>query len=827
LSGYLYIRPSIMIARSIALYISLVFFVFATNAQTIKGRITDANTNQTLPFVSILVKNTQTGTLTDIDGKFQLTIPSVQNTELQISYLGYQAQTIALSSFQDIEKISVKLKAQAISLQEISVKAGENPAHRIIKRATKNRDKNNPEKMHSFTYNSYTKFFVTADVKASIDSVSVEDTVLTKMDKFFKKQHLLLIESVTKREFLHPDKNHETVLASRVSGLKNSPFALLATQLQSFSFYDDFVTVLDEKFLNPISEGSTRKYFFLLEDTLYNGKDTVFVISFRPRKNKKFDGMKGSLYINTNGYAIQNVLAEPERKETGISIKIQQKYEFMEGTQWFPVQLNTDVIWNNVTVNGNSSNKAAAPLKAVSRSYIKDIVLNPELKKRLFSEVEVEMDKHADNQDENFWNKYRIDSLSEKDKKTYRKLDSIGKAQNFEKKFKTLEALLTNKLPIGFLDLNLDKILKFNSYENTRLGLGLHTNQKLSKAFTVGGYAGYGFKDKAWKYGADASIFLWKRRELALNLFMQKDIVEMGGATFFENNRSLASSEIYRDVYVYMFDHQQKYQASISFRILKYFKANVFANHQQRFGSTLFNYTAKDGTTAFRDTFTYNEVGLQLKYVYKEAFLQTMHNKISLGSDYPLIYVNIIKGFSQTVFNQTSNFDYWKFDFKMDAKKTFKTIGTTQIQILAGKVIGSIPYTMLYNNRGSNANGFKVSAINSFETMGLNEFASDQFVALFLNHNIGRFLKPRKKFNPEFELVHNMGIGSITNPQNIENVSVTSMQKGYIESGFRLLHILKLNYTTFGVGVFYRYGAYQKPKPEDNLSVKLVLSIKL
>ncbi len=794
--------------------------------QTIKGRITDGNSNQTLPFVSILVKNTQTGTLTDIDGKFQLTVPSTQNIELQISYLGYQPQTIALSSFPDIEKINIKLKPQAISLQEISVKAGENPAHRIIKMATKNRDKNNPEKMHSFTYNSYTKFFVTADMKASIDSVSTEDTALTKMDKFFKKQHLFLIESVTKREFLHPDKNHETVLASRVSGLKNSPFALLATQLQSFSFYDDFVTVLDEKFLNPISEGSTRKYFFMLEDTLYSGKDTVFVISFRPKKNKNFDGMKGVLYINTNGYAIQNVLAEPERKETGLIIKIQQKYEFMEGTQWFPVQLNTDVIWKNVSVNSKGSDKTA-PLKAVSRSYIKDIVLNPQLKRRIFSEVEVEMDKHADNQDENFWNKYRIDSLSEKDKKTYIKLDSIGKAQNFEKKFKTIEALLTNKLPIGFIDLNLDKILKFNSYENTRVGLGIHTNQKLSKLFTVGGYAGYGFKDKAWKYGGDASIYIWRRRELALNLFAQKDIVECGGATFFENSRTLASSEIYRDIYVYTFDHQQKYQASISFRILKYFKANVFANHQQRFGSTLYNYTAKDGTTAFRDTFSYNEVGLQLKYVYKEAFLQTMHNKISLGSSYPMVYINITKGLSQTYFNQTSNFDYWKFDFKMDAKKTFKTIGTTQLQILAGKVIGSLPYTMLYNNRGSNANGFKVSAINSFETMGLNEFASDQFAALFLNHNIGRFLKPRKKFNPEFELVHNMGIGSITNPQNIENVSVKSMEKGYIESGFRLLHILKLNYTTFGVGVFYRYGAYQNPKFEDNLAVKMVLSIKL
>ena len=116
------------------------------SAQTIKGRITDANSNQTLPFVGVLVKGTQTGTLTDIDGKFQLTIPSVQNIELQVSYLGYQPQTIALNSYQDIEKINVKLKPQAVSLQEISVKAGENPAHRIIKNAMKTGIRTIPKK---------------------------------------------------------------------------------------------------------------------------------------------------------------------------------------------------------------------------------------------------------------------------------------------------------------------------------------------------------------------------------------------------------------------------------------------------------------------------------------------------------------------------------------------------------------------------------------------------------------------------------------------------------------------------------------------------------
>lgn len=801
------------------------FVAYSAKAQTLKGRIIDANTNQTLPFVGVLIKNTQIGVLTDIDGKFQIDVTSVPNAELQITYLGYFSQTITVSTLKDLEKLTIKLKPQAFSLQEVSVHAKENPAHRIIKLATKNRPINNPEKMHSFTYNSYTKFFVTADIKASIDSVAT-DTSLSGIDKFFKDQHLFLVESITQREFLRPDKSHETVLASKVSGLKNSPFALLATQLQSFSFYDDFVTVLDEKYLNPISEGSTRKYFFLLEDTLYSGKDTVFVISFRPRKNKNFDGMKGVLYINTNTYAVQNVIAEPERKDNTISIKIQQKYEFIDNKQWFPVQLNTDWIWNNAVASNKDSTKKAN-LKSVSRTYIKDIVLNPELKRRIFSEVEVEMDKHSDKQDEAFWNQYRTDTLNAKERKTYHTIDSIGKANNFEKKFKFLEAVVTNKLAIGFLDLNLDKILKFNNYEGTRLGLGLHTNQKVSKVFTIGGYAGYGFKDKAWKYGGDVSVFIWRKKELALNAFYQKDLIESAGASYFENTRSILSSEIYRDIYVSKFDHIEKYEASISFRAFKYLRANIFANHQQRNGQSLYKYTNSDGATVLRDTFNFNEIGVQLKYLYKEKFIQTMKNKLSLGSDYPVIYANITRGLNQTFFNQAGNFDYWKIDAKIDAQKTFKSVGTLRIQAVAGKIIGNLPYTMLYNMRGSNYPGFNISAINSFETMGLNEFVSDQYAALFLNHNIGRFLKPHKKFNPELELVHNMGIGSVSNPENIYNINIKSLDKGYFESGIRLLHIIKINYTTLGVGAFYRYGAYQEAKALNNITVKLALSIKL
>ncbi len=72
------------------------------------------------------------------------------------------------------------------------------------------------------------------------------------------------------------------------------------------------------------------KYFFKIEDTTYSGKDTVYIITFRPRKGTNFDGLKGVISINTNKWAIQNVIAEPAEGGGGLRIKIQQMYELPE-----------------------------------------------------------------------------------------------------------------------------------------------------------------------------------------------------------------------------------------------------------------------------------------------------------------------------------------------------------------------------------------------------------------------------------------------------------------------------------------------------------------
>lgn len=295
----------------------VIFFSFLQQipAQTsfVKGRITDQETHESLAFVNISFDNGRKGTQSDIDGFFTIESKTIIQS-LTFSYVGYEPKTIALHPPPNNQNLRVDLKRKAIELNEVVVHPGTNPAHRIIERVIENRDRNNPEKMHSFSYRAYNKMHFTYQedttfhrIQAAIDPDSIfPDASNLRMKDKLRKHHLFLLESVSHRDFQYPDKNHEKVISSKVSGFSDPSFTMLATQIQSFSFYNTFVTLMEKNYLNPISTGSTKKYLFLIKDTFITETlDTLFVITFKPRRGTNFDGLQGVLYINTNGYAIQ------------------------------------------------------------------------------------------------------------------------------------------------------------------------------------------------------------------------------------------------------------------------------------------------------------------------------------------------------------------------------------------------------------------------------------------------------------------------------------------------------------------------------------------
>ena len=268
------------------------FFVFiiqsAAQNVLIKGRVIDSDTRDALAFVSIQVENGTEGCISDIDGMFKLlTFKPV--ARLYISYIGYEPMVYTLDKTE--KEIVIRLKKTAYELPEIVIKPGNNPANRIISQVIANRALNDHERLPSFSYTSYEKTILGPenDSIPPIDSLA-SDSSYIKAKAFFEKQHLFITESVVKRSFKFPAENYNKVIASRVSGFSDPLFVFLISQIQSTTFYKEIIKIVDKNYINPISTGTFKKYYFEISDTLIEPypDDTTYIISYRPLLNTNF-----------------------------------------------------------------------------------------------------------------------------------------------------------------------------------------------------------------------------------------------------------------------------------------------------------------------------------------------------------------------------------------------------------------------------------------------------------------------------------------------------------------------------------------------------------
>ena len=95
----------------------LLFPLFMFAQQTIKGTVTDALSNASLPGVDIIIKGTTRGTSTDFDGNF--TLENVNKGDVLVfSYLGFKTQEVTVASS---TTINVVLHESSETLEEVVI----------------------------------------------------------------------------------------------------------------------------------------------------------------------------------------------------------------------------------------------------------------------------------------------------------------------------------------------------------------------------------------------------------------------------------------------------------------------------------------------------------------------------------------------------------------------------------------------------------------------------------------------------------------------------------------------------------------------------------
>ncbi len=785
--------------------------------EPIWGRIVDSETRRPLAFVNITYRASGQGTVSNIDGAFSIS-PDRDIDFLKFSYVGYEPRFIGKEDIRPGESLLIQLDRKAYDIEEVTVLPGINPAHRIILQASANRKLNNPEKQRSFSYTSYSKMYFTMDIDSLPGDV---DSARQDLEAFLEKQHLFLMEFVSQRKFKPPDKNKEVVTASRVSGFRDPSFTLLASQIQSFSFYDELFMIWDKKYLNPISSGSTRKYLFILEDTMYTEQmDSLFVISYRPLRGKNFDGLKGILHINSRGYAIQNVIAEAAETSGIFRMRIQQKYEYLDDKQWFPVELNTDII-----LSPNNADTRGEPVKlfGIGKSYLSDIRLDAEFSNNEFDHIELEVEDGAHQQDEQYWSQYRVNPLTMKDSNTYHFIDSVGEEVHLDRTLKVFETFTSGFIPIGFLNLDYRSLIHWNQYEGFRFGAAAETNEKMAWWFSIGGKVAYGTRDKGLKFGGHLKLNLNHRKDAWLKFKYDNDVVETAGMPFIDRP-PITSSEVFRSFLIAEKDIVEEKALELQFPALRYVKVNTFLSRSTRTVTSDYRYQVitPEGTVEL-DRFQVTETGILLRYAHKEKFLETPRgNRLSLGTSYPVVYANIRLGLPLL----GGEYEYTKLEAKITKTFVCKSLGDTKIALAGGWVDRNVPYPLLYAGMGSYT-AFAIETEHSFATMRLNEFVSDRFANLYFQQDFGRLLFSSGRFQPGIVLAASAGFGRLSYNTRHVNLDKPSYEKGYYESGILFNNLLRQWFIGYGLGVFYRYGPYSLPKTIDNFAFKFTIRFNL
>ncbi|HAL65932.1 MAG: Uncharacterized protein XD81_0222, partial [Bacteroidetes bacterium 38_7] len=318
----------------------------------IQGKITDANTNEPIPFANVFFKGTTIGTTSDFDGRFKLETDTPGDS-ITVRVISYKPKSKKVKKGIN-QTIDFQLEPTSFELEEVVIKAGENPAYPIIRKARENRKFYNPESLDAYEYKSYVK------VDISLDQINEN----FKNSKTFKPYAALLdslrraageegklvipffvseqINEVYYRK--EPKRNKTIVKASRMDGLIIDNYQILESYLgktmQEFNFYNNIQEILDRSFITPLASGSFAYYDYFIMDTVLVDNDSCYELKVKPRRPLDL-AFTGKIWIDAKNYALRRLDLEITSSVNINFIdkyKVQQDYEKQSTGHYLPTK---------------------------------------------------------------------------------------------------------------------------------------------------------------------------------------------------------------------------------------------------------------------------------------------------------------------------------------------------------------------------------------------------------------------------------------------------------------------------------------------------------
>jgi hypothetical protein len=504
------------------IHLVFTFVVLASSlfSQTfeLSGRITDAKSNEPLPYSNVRVLNSTLGTAANSKGNYELRLSAGKYT-LVASYIGYFSDTIMVEINKNIEEVNFVLKETEIFLPDIVILPGENPALEIIRKAIQKKNERN-EKLNSYEFEAYTKGIVRTTDEISARGRTVSAGIGTGEDS----TDLMItgiLENQSKGYFKKPDKFKDVILARKQSANFPPTINVVTGGRLIQNFYDDEIRFFGSKIPSPISDDALDYYYYYIDRVVMMNDRKVYKLFMSP-ENSDDPGFVGSIFINDSTYELILVNLELNRAANvgGIfdSIGIFQQFSGYDGI-YMPADYR-------LFMKGNILGLARFGFELNTILY--DYKINPALNEDLFSKAIITVLPDADKKDSLFWASAQTIPNTNEESTAYERIDSLQKLPfSFWDEFSWVSTRIyfsENFSTNGTLN-----CWRFNSVEGFTPRLSFYLEDYFDQRLNSSLNFAYGFSDERFKTDFAFEYLLGDYRTTSINLNLFNSIKVLFG----------------------------------------------------------------------------------------------------------------------------------------------------------------------------------------------------------------------------------------------------------------------------------------------------------
>lgn len=811
--------------------------IVAGQSTRVRGKITDAKTGEVLPLVNVVFKGTTIGVTSDFDGLYVIETREPVS-ELQVSFVGYEPQTVKIipTAFNAVD---FQLVPITFDLEEVKVRPGENPAHAILRNVSDNKKRNNPDEIALYNCTTYTKmeldltninpWFKNKKLQKNFGFIfeHMDTSVITG------KSFLPVMISEATADYYHrknPSFSREIVKASRISGIEEDyTLAQFTGHLHgNVNLYDNYIDVFDVKFASPLSDHGLLYYkYFLVDSMQVNGRKT-YKIRFHP-KGMSTPVLDGEVNIDSASWALQSANVKMMK---GLNVNwirhlvIETKSRLINDSVWFPKQ---DKIFADFSIVMSDSAKVVSFLGHRQVDYTHVRLNEPIPAEVLKLDNNVVISRDVLKNDESYWDSIRPFALSDKEKQIYGMVDSIKNVPLYHNIYTLLSTVLGGYYDTKYVGIGpYYKMFSFNKLEGARFQLGLRTTTDFSRKIRLSGYGAYGTKDNHFKGGGGIEYMVNELPTSKLKLAYKHDAVQLGAGVNAFTEGNILSSVFSRGnndrlslVNQGDISYEHEWRQGIS---------NTFAAQMRTiFSSPYVPFVRPDGQVVNSiQTFS---LQLKTRLSRDEIVVRKTFDKFSLGSDYPIVGIDLSMGVKGMFKN---DYEYYRVVGTVLYDLGIPPIGTSKFIINGGKVFGKVPYPLLKLHEGNATYFYDTYA---FSCMNYYEFASDLWVSLIYEHHFKGFflgkipLMKRLKWREVF--IFKALIGTLEDRNNgsladtkailLFPEGMSSVSKPYFEAGIGIENICRI----FRVDAIWRLSHWHSVPGQNVQNFAINFSINL